>query len=184
MARKSVHWSTERKESLAADHSSLGSYSSFVTQRLVSFDDYLKQHGTSQLHPAVAAIFEKSKGFTAVQAYQDQFRLLEYKRRVEHEFRDHLDVLIVPTTVRHWKVEEVDVDPLGRNFQLGEFTQFANLVDLCAIAIPVGSWINETGRAMPFGITLLAPAGRDEPLMQLAERLLPNLPKTATTDNL
>lgn len=156
--------------------------SSFVTQRLVSFDDYLKQHGTSQLHPAVAAIFEKSKGFTAVQAYQDQFKLLGYKRRVEREFRDHLDVLIVPTTVRHWKVEEVDVDPLGRNFELGEFTQFANLVDLCAIAIPVGSWTNDQGRAMPFGITLLAPAGRDEALMQLAERLLPNLPKIATAD--
>jgi allophanate hydrolase len=182
MDRKSAHWKPVRTESVGADHSSLGSYSSFVTQRLVSFDDYLKQHGTSQLHPAVAAIFEKSKGFTAVQAYQDQFKLLGYKRRVEREFRDHLDVLIVPTTVRHWKVEEVDVDPLGRNFELGEFTQFANLVDLCAIAIPVGSWTNDQGRAMPFGITLLAPAGRDEALMQLAERLLPNLPKIATAD--
>ncbi|GAA5982120.1 hypothetical protein JCM10908_004749 [Rhodotorula pacifica] len=153
--------------------------SSFVAQRLASFDDYLKEHGTSKLHPAVAAIFDKSKGFSAVQAFQDQFKLLGYKRRVDREFREHLDVLIVPTTVRHWKVEEVDVDPLGRNIQLGEFTQFANLVDLCAIAIPVGGWTNEKGRAMPFGITLLAPAGRDEDLMQLAERLLPLLPEAA-----
>lgn len=142
----------------------------------------MQKHGTSELHPAVAAIFERSKGYSAVQAYQDQFKLLGYKRRVEREFRDHLDVLIVPTTVRHWTVDEVDVDPLGRNLQLGEFTQFANLVDLCAIAIPVGAWTNARGRAMPFGITLLAPAGRDEALMQLAERLLPLLPAAATPD--
>lgn len=149
---------------------------SIVVQRLVSFDDYLKQHGTSKLHPAVAKIFDASKGFDAIQAYQDQFKQLEYKRLVERQFRDNIDVLIVPTTVQHWKVEEVEVDPIGRNAQLGRFSMFVNLVDLCAIALPTGSWTNAAGKEMPFGITLIAPAGRDEDLMRLAERLLPILP--------
>ncbi|GAA5838106.1 hypothetical protein JCM9279_004127 [Rhodotorula babjevae] len=143
--------------------------SSIVAQRLVAFDDYLTAHGTSTMHPVVASIFAASSGFSAVRAYQDLFLLASYKRRVELEFAK-ADVLVVPSTVTHWKVAEVDEEPLARNKILGSFTHFVNLVDLCAISIPAGAWTNPSGNAMPFGLTLIAPAGRDAELMALAER--------------
>ncbi|GAA5941790.1 hypothetical protein JCM3775_000106 [Rhodotorula graminis] len=143
--------------------------SSIVAQRLVAFDDYLTAHGTSTMHPVVASIFAASSGFSAVRAYQDLFLLASYKRRVELEF-EKADVLVVPSTVTHWKVAEVDEDPLGRNKILGSFTHFVNLVDLCAISVPAGTWTNPSGNEMPFGLTFIAPAGRDAELMRLAER--------------
>ncbi|GAA5905166.1 hypothetical protein JCM8208_000301 [Rhodotorula glutinis] len=143
--------------------------SSIVAQRLVAFDDYLTAHGTSTMHPVVASIFAASSGFSAVRAYQDLFLLSAYKRRVELEF-EKVDVLVVPSTVTHWKVTEVDEEPLARNKVLGSFTHFVNLVDLCAISIPAGTWTNPSGNELPFGLTLIAPAGRDAELMQLAER--------------
>lgn len=80
------------------------------------------------MHPVVASIFAASSGFSAVRAYQDLFLLAAYKRRVELEF-EKADVLVVPSTVTHWKVVEVDEDPLGRNKILGSFTHFVNLVE-------------------------------------------------------
>ncbi|TNY19614.1 putative glutamyl-tRNA amidotransferase subunit A [Rhodotorula diobovata] len=143
--------------------------SSIVAQRLVAFDDYLTTHGTSTMHPVVASIFSASSGFSAVRAYQDLFLLASQKRRVELEF-EKADVLVVPSTVTHWKVAEVDEDPLGRNKVLGSFTHFVNLVDLCAISVPAGTWTNDSGNEMPFGLTFVAPAGRDAEIMRLAER--------------
>jgi len=118
--------------------------SSIVAQRLVAFDDYLTAHGTSTMHPVVASIFAASSGFSAVRAYQDLFLLAAYKRRVELEF-EKADVLVVPSTVTHWKVVEVDEDPLGRNKILGSFTHFVNLVEY----VPLLS----LSRAPPAGLT-------------------------------
>ncbi|GAA5928075.1 hypothetical protein JCM1841_005900 [Sporobolomyces salmonicolor] len=145
---------------------------SIVAQRLVAFDEYLQKHGFSKLHPVIASIFESSTGFDAVRAYKDLFQLADYKRKVEIQFRDNLDVLVVPSTVTHWKVSDVDEDPLGRNKVLGSFTHFVNLVDLCAIAVPAGTWTNPEGHELPFSITFIAPPGRDEDLMRLAEAFM------------
>ncbi|GAA6024064.1 hypothetical protein JCM10207_009296 [Rhodosporidiobolus poonsookiae] len=145
---------------------------SIVAQRLVAFDSYLKEYGYSSLHPVIASIFESSSGFDAVRAYQDLFLLAEYKRKVQIQFRDNLDVLVVPGTVTHWKVKEIDEDPLGRNKVLGSFTHFVNLVDLCAVCVPAGTWQNDNGNAMPFGLTFLAPPGRDQDIMELARRFM------------
>ncbi|GAA5905010.1 hypothetical protein JCM6882_002417 [Rhodosporidiobolus microsporus] len=146
--------------------------SSIVAQRLVAFDPYLKEHGLSKLHPVIASIFESSGGFDSVRAYQDLFLLAGFKRKVELQFRDNIDVLIVPSTVRHWKVKEVDEDPIGRNKLLGSFTHFVNLVDLCAISVPAGTWTNEKGNELPFGLTFIAMPGRDEDIMELARRFM------------
>ncbi|GAA5834677.1 hypothetical protein JCM11251_003629 [Rhodosporidiobolus azoricus] len=146
--------------------------SSIVAQRLVAFDDYLKEHGLSKLHPVIASIFESSSGFDSVRAYQDLFLLADYKRKVEIQFRDHIDVLIVPSTVIHWKVKEVDEDPINRNKLLGSFTHFVNLVDLCAISVPAGTWTNEKGNKLPFGLTFIAMPGRDEDIIELSRRFM------------
>ncbi|KAJ9144971.1 Amidase [Pleurostoma richardsiae] len=146
--------------------------SSVVAQRLVAFDEYIQTHGLEQLHPAVRSIFAASGGFDAVRAYQDIFALAGLRRRAEQQFRDGIDVLVVPSTVQHFTVEEMEAEPLARNRLLGSFSHFVNLLDLCAVAVPTGTWTNASGNKMPFGVTLIAQAGRDDELMELGGRLM------------
>ncbi|KAB5559556.1 putative glutamyl-tRNA amidotransferase subunit A [Coniochaeta sp. 2T2.1] len=146
--------------------------SSIVSQRLVAFDTYLQSHGYSELHPVVASIFESSQGFDAVKAYKDIFNLQYLRRKAEIQFRDNIDVLIVPSTVCHFTVEEMDESPMERNKLLGSFTHFVNLLDLCAVQVPVGKWRNGGGREMPFGVTIVGQAGRDGEVLALGERVM------------
>ncbi|KAJ0424962.1 amidase signature domain-containing protein [Aspergillus carlsbadensis] len=146
--------------------------SSIVAQRLVAFDEYIQTHGLDKLHPVIKTIFESSSGFDAVRAYKDIFDLALYKRQAEKQFLENIDVLIVPSTVTHFTVAEIDEDPIGRNKLMGSFTHFVNLLDLCAVAVPVGKWRNAKGNLMPFGITLIGQAGRDEELMRLGEGIV------------
>ncbi|GAA5855278.1 hypothetical protein JCM8547_009016 [Rhodosporidiobolus lusitaniae] len=143
--------------------------SSIVAQRSVAFDSYLQEHGYSSLHPVIATILSTPTG-SAIDAYKDLFQLADYKRKCEVQFRDNIDVLVVPSTTVHWKVKEVDEDPIERNKRLGKFTHFVNLVDLCAVSVPAGTWTNPNGNELPFGVTFIAMPGRDEDILELARR--------------
>ncbi|KAL2827357.1 amidase signature domain-containing protein [Aspergillus cavernicola] len=149
--------------------------SSIVAQRLVAFDDYLEDHGLSNLHPVIKTIFELSSGFDAARAYKDIFNLALYKRQAERQFRGNIDILIVPSTVTHFTVAEIEEDPIERNKLMGSFTHFVNLLDLCAVAVPTGKWRNPKGYLMPFGITLIGQAGRDLELMRLGENIVQHM---------
>jgi allophanate hydrolase len=146
--------------------------SSIVAQRLVAFDDYISTHGLEKLHPVVRDIFAASSGFDAVRAYKDIFALQGYRRQAEKQFRDGIDVLVVPSTVTHFTVEEMEEQPLERNKSMGTFTHFVNLLDLCAVQVPAGQWRNAKGNVMPFGVTLIGQAGRDEELLQLGQKVM------------
>jgi allophanate hydrolase len=174
------------KEVETADYSPFASAnamlygSSIVSQRIVAFKDYLDSHGMDELHPVIRDIFGASQGFNAVRAYEDIFSLAKYKREAARQFRNGskaseagIDVLIVPSTATHPKVEEILADPINLNKRLGSFTHFVNLLDLCAVAVPIGgTWTNENGNAMPFSVTLISTPGRDEDLLELGQRLL------------
>ena len=75
-----------------------------------------------------------------------------------------LDALLLPVTPGHPTLAEVAADPIGVNSRLGRFTNMVNLLDLCAVAFP-GS---DRSDGLPFGVQLLAPAGHDQLLMDLA----------------
>jgi len=160
--------------------------SSIVSQRIVAFKDYLDNHGYDQLHPVVAEIFKDSAGFDAVRAYEDIFALAKHKRLAHKQFRgglpvqsngskadDGIDVLIVPSTTTHPTVEEMLADPLALNKRLGAFTHFVNLLDLCAVSVPIGAtWTSKNDKQMPFGVTLISLPGRDRDLLTMGKRLV------------
>lgn len=89
--------------------------SSIVAQRVVAFKDYLDEHGYDKMHPVVKDIFLGSAGLDAVKAYQDIFALQGYRRQVELEYESNIDVLVVPSTVTHFTVAEMEADPIVRN---------------------------------------------------------------------
>ncbi|KAK5683811.1 hypothetical protein LTS10_003674 [Elasticomyces elasticus] len=156
--------------------------SSIVSQRIVAFKDYLDLHGFNEMHPVVAQIFRDSAGFDAVRAYEDIFSLAKHKRNAHKQFRggpggeyenEGIDVLIVPSTSTHPTVDEMLADPLALNKRLGTFTHFVNLLDLCAVSVPVkATWASRNEKQIPFGVTLIGMPGRDRDLLELGRRMM------------
>jgi allophanate hydrolase len=118
------------------------------------------------LDPVVAAVIAKADNYSAVDAFNAQYRLAELKREAQALFAD-IDVLIVPTTPTHPTIAAVRANPVELNSQLGYYTNFVNLLDLCALAVPCV----RRSDGLPAGITLIAPAGADHRLAALGAQI-------------
>ncbi len=102
--------------------------------------------------------------YSAVDAFRAFYRLEELKREAEKIWRTiHFVVVLTAYTI-----DEVKADPIALNANLGMYTNFVNLLDLSAIAIPNGFYSN----GLPIGITLLAPAFKEGLLCAAAKRFL------------
>jgi allophanate hydrolase len=77
-----------------------------------------------------------------------------------------MDVLFLPTTGTIYTHKAVTDDPIGTNTNLGYYTNFVNLLDLAAVAVPAGFRAN----GLPFGASFIGPAFSDEALLILADR--------------
>jgi allophanate hydrolase len=140
----------------------------WLAERYAGLSDFLQTNRDSFL-PTTLGIIDGGARFTAVEAFLAQYELADLRRQTEELF-SAIDVLVLPTVPKNYLLEEVEKEPLSTNAHLGVFTNFVNLLDLCAIAIPAE---NLPG-GMPFGVTLVTTAGRDHALLDLAESLLPN----------
>lgn len=147
----------------------------WIAERYAAISKLLDiDHG--ELLEVTRNVLNAAARFSAIDAFAAQHRLLKLRRQIQSLFEE-IDVLVVPTAPRPFTISEMMEDPITLNNRLGYYSYFANLVDLCAVAVP-----NATlGNGMPMGITLLAPAWRDHALLDLAERWLPDA-KTALFD--
>ena len=100
---------------------------------------------------------------------------------------DSIDCLVVPTASTAYTIAAVEADPIRLNSNLGHYTNFVNLLDLSAVAVPTG-FMSKAMDQMPWGVTLIAPAGQDVPLLSLAGRLharsVPNVGATTHAPHL
>ena len=78
-----------------------------------------------------------------------------------------IDALVVPTAPIAPTLAQLEADPFTPNAQLGTYTNFVNLLDLSAIAVP-GPFRSD---GMPAGVTLIGERGADAALAQCALRL-------------
>ncbi len=125
--------------------------------------------------PVVTSIISTASAYSAVDAYEAQYRLAELRLVTERTWQG-IDVLFVPTTPGVATVAEVAADPVGRNSKLGVYTNFVNLLDLAAIAVPG----DDRGDGLPFGVSFIGPAWSEGLLAEAAKRFgdreyLPNL---------
>ena len=118
------------------------------------------------LHPITRAIIEASAKHSAVQAFEAMYRLAGLRRTSERTWRE-IDALALPTIPRPYSLAEVEADPIRLNSNLGTYTNFVNLLDLAAIAVPSG--LRADG--LPSSITLIAPSGTDGFLAGMARAL-------------
>ena len=137
----------------------------WLAERYAAIGPFLEAHPDA-VHPVTGKVIRAGKDLGAVECFRAQYVLAALKREVEEVFLD-VDVLVLPTVPRIYSRQQVERDPFGTNTRLGTYTNFVNLLDLCAIALPAGS----TTAGLPFGITLASPAGFDFGLLDAAGRL-------------
>jgi allophanate hydrolase len=137
----------------------------WVAERWAAIGEFVESHPDS-IFPVTKKILENSRGWDAAATFKAQDRLREIARQVEPVWRN-IDFILLPTTPCLYTVEQNLADPLVTNRILGRYTNFMNLLDLAAVAVPAGRARN--GRA-PWGVTLCAPAGSDTALLEFACR--------------
>lgn len=116
----------------------------------------LLQANPEAIDPAVRKVIEPAEHYSGA----DVFKALSALKELEREIRPiwkSIDVLMVPTVPRTYLIEEMLDHPIEFNRHLGYYTNFVNLLDYAAIAIP--SCIRSDG--LPFGVTFIAPCGSD-----------------------
>jgi allophanate hydrolase len=123
------------------------------------------------IHPTVRAIVQGGLAVTGVETFRGLYAL-EACRRAAEPIWATADVLLLPTTPTIYRLKEVLAEPMALNANLGLYTNFVNLLDMSALAVPAGFRENGTG----FGVTLIGPAFADRTLLALAERYLETLP--------
>ena len=111
------------------------------------------------MHPVTRQIILGGAKPSAADAFAAFYQLEELRRVRDHAFRS-IDAMALPTVPTVYTVEAVLADPITLNSRLGTYTNFVNLLDLCALAVPASMRADGT----PFGITLIAPAGADAAL--------------------
>ena len=119
-----------------------------------------------QMDPVVRAIIGSGKKFTASDLFSAMVRLGNQRRASSSIFKT-FDAMLVPTAPTFPTRAAVRSEPFERNRELGYYTNFVNLFDLAAIAVP--TTIRSDG--LPFGVTLIGPAGSDLRLADFAQRI-------------
>ena len=126
----------------------------------------LMEVDTDRLLDVTKAVLRTATNYSASDAFTAMHRLLRLRRQSQ-QLLGGVDALVVPTAPRPFLLDEMHSDPITLNNRLGHYSYFANLLDLCAVAIPNGVLPN----GVPMGVTLLAPAWSDQALIALARRL-------------
>lgn len=137
----------------------------WVAERTAAVGDFIAGGGEGVL-PVIRRIIAPGAGVSAVDAFRGTYRLEGLRRHARATF-ERIDVLLLPTSGTIYTLDEVAADPIGANANLGRYTNFANLFDLCGIAVPAGFQAN----GLPTGVTLIAPAFREAMVAQVAARL-------------
>jgi allophanate hydrolase len=134
----------------------------WVAARYAAFGHLLEPDGP-HLDPTVRRIVLGGRDVSGPDVFAG-FERLAYLRRLTEAVWPDVDALLLPVTPGHPRLAEVAADPFGVNVRLGQFTNFVNLLDLCAVAVPAG----QRPDGLPFGVQFIAPAFADGPLLDLA----------------
>ncbi len=138
----------------------------WVAERYAAIREFFDEY-ENLINPVVRDIIAGAKNFSAADAYTGMYQLEALRKEAALVWMQ-IDCLVTPTAGTIYRIDEMEADPIRLNANLGYYTNFMNLLDCAAIAVPAG--FQENG--LPFGITLAAPAHQDIPLLHLAERYL------------
>jgi allophanate hydrolase len=134
----------------------------WVAERYAGVGAFISAHPKA-VDPVVRDVIIAGRDVGAVQAFQAAHHLRDLALECAAVW-DGADAVLLPTAPTLFTAAEIAEEPLARNTLLGTYTNFVNLLDLCAVAVPAGGCAD----GLPFGVSLIAPAGADDALLALA----------------
>ncbi|MES2944090.1 MAG: allophanate hydrolase [Pseudomonadota bacterium] len=147
-----------------ADAAALLYESALVAERYTAIRAFFDAHEAEVMEP-VRSIIASGRQYSAADLYAAQTRLKQLGQQADAMWGE-IDLLLVPTAPTHYTIEAMLADPVALNRNLGAYTNFVNLLDYAALAVP--SSLRPDG--LPFGITLIGPCGSDWQLAELGQR--------------
>lgn len=141
----------------------------WVAERFAAVGRFVKEHPEA-VHPVVRDIILGGEKYSAVDAFCAQYALEKLRQETSDTWKI-ADFLLLPTAPAIFRIAEVESEPVAMNSRLGLFTNFFNLLDLAAVAVPAG--FRPDG--LPFGVTFAGQAFSDRSLLALAASYLLSL---------
>ncbi len=136
----------------------------WVAERFVAIEDIITRRPDALL-PVIQSIIGGARDKTAVDGFKAEYRLQHYRRHARRVF-DDVDFMLTPTAGTLYTIAEVLADPIKLNSNLGYYTNYLNLLDCAAVAVPAGFLPN----GLPWGVSFIAPAMQDRKLLSYAHR--------------
>jgi len=138
-------------------------YGPWVAERTAAVGEMLNR--PEEMDPVVYGIVSNGLKYSAVEAYQAEYLRAELSRQIQLTLAK-FDAVVVPTSPTIHTLEEMKQEPVRYNSQFGTYTNFTNLADLSALALPAPFRAD----GLPAGITLIAPAWHDRALAEFGLR--------------
>ncbi len=137
----------------------------WIAERYCGIKEFAMTQSDAMLDVTRGIVLSGAKP-SAMDAFEGFYRLSELKRKSD-AIMASVDLIVTPTAGTIYTREDVRNNPLELNTNLGYYTNFMNLLDLSACAVPAG--FTESG--LPFGITLAAPAWSEHSLLEIGTKL-------------
>lgn len=137
----------------------------WVAERYSVTGELMEQNPEAVL-PVIRAVLAKAPAVTGVQTFRAQYRLQALKALCD-EALENLDCVLTPTIGRPVTLAELAAEPVLRNSELGYYTNFMNLLDYAAVAVPTAFM----GNGLPWGVTLFGRVFTDQYLLSVADAL-------------
>jgi len=137
----------------------------WVAERYAAVGEFIAARPEA-VHPVTRAIIEPAARRTAVECFAAQHRLQALKRDADAVLAG-VDCIMTPTAPTIFRIDDEQREPLALNSKLGHYTNFMNLLDYAAVAVPAGFGAS----GLPYGVTLFGPAFSDAALLSYADRL-------------
>ena len=137
----------------------------WVAERYAAVGEFIEKNPEAVL-AVMRLIISRGRLIDAVSGFRAQYELESLRAEARTQW-ERMDLLLLPTTGTIYTIEEVASDPIVPNTNLGYYTNFVNLLDLCAVAVPNGFQPD----GLPVGVSLIGPAGADEQLLALGDTL-------------
>jgi allophanate hydrolase len=144
----------------------------WIAERYAAVGEFVDTH-TSGVDPVVERIISNAKNYSATDAFEAAYTLEQIRRDTAPAWTT-FDLMVLPTAPRTYTIAEIEAAPVERNSHLGHYTNFVNLLDLSAVAVPAGFRAD----GLPFGVSLIGRTFAEPALLLLADRLQRELVET------
>ena len=136
----------------------------WVNERFAAVGDFI-QAGPERVLDTTRTIILSGLDIPAPQVFDAMYKMQAFKR-ITDEIMGSVDLIVTPTAGTCYTRDAVNADPIALNSNLGFYTNYMNLLDYAAIAVPTAKT-----SSVPFGITLVSFAGTDLKLLERAHQI-------------